>query len=215
MGLYALPTYSRRERPACAQRTGLAGGGSTWGTGWNEKESISGIRHRASDSLTSSFPIVHAVSDSGAVTSAGFLDRARAIMKALGPRGALHLRSSRTSVRRFHDLAVALARIQDASGCWLILNDRVDVALAAGARGAQLASHSISVEEALAVAPSLLIGASIHSVDEALAAEAAGAAWCVAGTVFETPSHAGRTPARIEFVEAVTRAVRIPVIAIG
>jgi len=59
------------------------------------------------------------------------------------------------------------------------------------------------------------VGASIHSVEEAQAAESAGASWCVAGTVFETPSHEGRPPARIEFVESVAKAVAIPVIAIG
>ena len=41
------------------------------------------------------------------------------------------------------------------------------------------------------------------------------AAWCVAGTVFETPSHAGQPGARIPFVEEVASAVKIPVIAIG
>lgn len=161
------------------------------------------------------FPVVHAVTDSGTVTQPGFIERARAIMRALGPRGAVHLRSSRASGRKFHELASRLASFQQETGCWLIVNDRVDVAAAVGARGIQLASHSLGIADALAVAPEIPVGASIHSIDEALAAEAAGAAWCVAGTVFETPSHAGREPARIEFVAAVTRAVRIPVIAIG
>ena len=161
------------------------------------------------------FPIVHAVTDSSALSSQGFLDRAYAIMKALGPRGALHLRSSRISGREFHELAVLLAARQKSTGCWLIVNDRVDVALAAGARGVQLASHSLRIAEALKAAPNLPVGASIHSVDEAIDAQKDGACWCVAGTVFETPSHEGRPPARVDFIAGVAKAVTIPVIAIG
>lgn len=161
------------------------------------------------------FPIVHAVTDSRAVLQKDFVSRAASIMRALGPRGAVHLRSSRLDGRRFHDIARELAVMQEESGCWLIVNDRVDVARSVGARGAQLASHSLEVADALLVSGDMPVGTSIHSVEEALAAEAAGAAWCVAGTVFETPSHSGREPARIEFIERVASAVSLPVIAIG
>jgi len=161
------------------------------------------------------FPIIHAVTDSASVSHEGFLDRAGAVMRALGSRGALHLRSSRISGREFHELAVLLAARQASTGCWLIVNDRVDIALAVGARGVQLASHSLHVPEALAAAPHLPVGASIHSIDEAIEVERAGASWCVAGTVFETPSHVGREPARLDFVAGVAKAVKIPVIAIG
>jgi thiamine-phosphate diphosphorylase len=161
------------------------------------------------------FPVVHAVTNSAAVRRPDFLATAERVMRALGPRGAVHLRSSQASGRRFHELAQALVVWQAETGCWLIVNDRVDVAAAVGAKGIQLASHSIRVPEARAVAGAIPIGISIHSTDEAIAAEAAGASWCVAGTVFETPSHAGRAGSRIPFVEEVARAVRIPVVAIG
>ncbi len=161
-----------------------------------------------------SFPVVHAVTDSGVVMHEGFLERASAVMRALGPRGALHLRSSRLGGRQFHEIATLLGMMQKTTGCWLIVNDRVDVAAAVGARGVQLASHSMGIRDALAVAD-IPVGASIHSVEEAIDAEKSGAAWCVAGTVFETPSHEGRSPARVEFVEQVVKAVKIPVIAIG
>jgi thiazole tautomerase (transcriptional regulator TenI) len=162
-----------------------------------------------------SFPVVHAVTDSGAVMQEDFLDRASSIMTALGPRGALHLRSSRIQGKRFHEIASRLALVQLSTGCWLIVNDRLDVAAGVKARGAQLASHSLTIADARIVCPSLPLGASIHSVDEAKEAEDSGASWCVAGTVFETPSHAGRPPARLEFVESVARAISIPIIAIG
>lgn len=161
------------------------------------------------------FPVVHAVTDSSSVAHSGFFDRACAVMRALGPRGALHLRSSRLSGREFHEIAVLLAARQKSTGCWLIVNDRVDVAVAVGARGVQLASHSLHVDEALRAARDVPVGASIHSVEEAVGAEKAGASWCTAGTVFETPSHRGRPPARVEFIASVSAAVALPVIAIG
>ncbi len=136
-------------------------------------------------------------------------------MTALGPKGAVHLRCSRASGRQFYEIAAQLAEMQQSTGCWLMVNDRVDVARAVGARGIQLASHSLQVAEALSVAPDTLIGASVHSVEEAVEAEKAGAAWCVAGTIFETPSHKGRPPARVEFVRKLAESVIIPVIAIG
>lgn len=168
-----------------------------------------------SEGAIADFPVIHAVTDSATVMRDDFLPRALCVMRSLGPRGALHLRSSRASGRRLHEIATTLAVYQKETGCWLIVNDRVDVALAVGARGVQLASHSLTVAEARVAAPAMLVGASVHSVKEAVDAEAAGASWCVAGTVFETPSHAGRVPARTDFIEEVVRSVRIPVIAIG
>jgi thiazole tautomerase (transcriptional regulator TenI) len=161
------------------------------------------------------FPVIHAVTDSAAVTREDFPERALGVMRALGPRGALHLRSSRASGSQLYDLAKTLVTFQNGTGCWLIVNDRVDIAAAVGAKGVQLASHSLAIADARLADRNLPLGASVHTVEEALEAEAAGASWCVAGTVFETPSHTGRIPARVEFIQKVAEAVRIPVIAIG
>jgi thiamine-phosphate diphosphorylase len=125
------------------------------------------------------------------------------------------LRSSRIGARKFFEIAALLAPRQKSTGCWLIVNDRIDIAAAVKAKGAQLASHSLCVEDALKVVTDIPVGTSIHSVEEAIEAERAGASWCVAGTVFETPSHEGRPPARIEFIERVAAKVTIPIIAIG
>jgi len=122
------------------------------------------------------FPIVHAVTNSAAVRRKDFLATAERVMRALGPRGAIHLRSSQASGRRFHDLAKELVVWQSETGCWLIVNDRVDVAAAVGAKGIQLASHSLRVPEARAVAGEVPVGISIHSIEDAIAAEEAGAA---------------------------------------
>src|SRR5687768_17736023 len=94
------------------------------------------VRHMSSPAMKD-FPIVHAVTDSGILTDEDFLPRALSIMRALGSRGALHLRSSKASGQTLHRLASALAVYQRGTGCWLIVNDRVDIAAAVGARGVQ------------------------------------------------------------------------------
>ena len=164
---------------------------------------------------SAALPFIHAVTNSAAVRRRDFLATAEKIMRVLGPLGAVHLRSSEISGRRFHDLASKLVTFQSETGCWLVINDRVDIAAAVGARGIQLASHSLRVHDARKVTGDTPIGISIHSVEEAKAAEAEGASWCVAGTVFETPSHEGRDGSKIPFIAELAREVTIPIIAIG
>lgn len=174
--------------------------------------------------------MLHAVTTDEIVGAADFLDRARGVMGALGPRGALHLRAPRAGGRRLHDLAAALLPGARATGCVLVVNDRLDVALAAGADGVQLTSRSLSAGDARAAAarsgaahppgagdgyPSFLIGASVHALDEARAAAAAGVDWVVAGHLFPTPSHAGAPGRGLAFLREVAGAVPCPVIGIG
>ncbi|CAA9328516.1 MAG: hypothetical protein AVDCRST_MAG11-2364, partial [uncultured Gemmatimonadaceae bacterium] len=111
--------------------------------------------------------------------------------------------------------AERLARVQELSGCWLVVSDRVDVALASRARGAQLTSRSLAPGDARRLAPQLRLGASVHSVADAEAAARARADWVVAGHVFATASHPGAPGRGGGFVRAVAAAVPVPVIAIG
>lgn len=163
----------------------------------------------------SALPVVHAVTSDEIVLRADFIDVACAVMAALGARGALHLRAGRISAARLQALAGGLEAAQAVTNAWLIVNDRVDLALGARARGAQLTSRSLRVADARRAAPALAIGASVHSLDEARAAASEGATWLVAGHVFATTTHPGEEGRGLAFLRAVTRAVPIPVIAIG
>ena len=136
-------------------------------------------------------------------------------MVALGARGALHLRTHRLSGAELHSLARRLAPVQERTHCWLVINDRVDVALATGARGIQLTSKSLTIPDAQAIAPGVPLGASVHSVEEVVEAERAGAAWAVAGHVYETATHPASEGRGVAFVEAVCENTSLPVIAIG
>jgi thiamine-phosphate diphosphorylase len=145
-----------------------------------------------------------------------FIDIACGVMRALGPRGALHLRAGGLGGARLQALAEALAAAQKITGAWLVVNDRVDLAMAVGARGAQLTSRSLAVDDARRTAPALALGASVHAVAEGTAAARAGADWLVASHVFDTRAQLpGRTERGIAFVEALTAASTVPVIAIG
>lgn len=126
-------------------------------------------------------PAIHAVTTDEIVARPDFIERAAGVMQALGTRGAVQLRAPRTSGGALYAIASALAELQDATGAWLVVTDRVDVALAARARGVQLTSRSMAVADALTVAPALAIGASAHSLSEARAACEARATWLVVG----------------------------------
>lgn len=104
----------------------------------------------------------------------------------------------------------------------IIVNDRIDVALAAGAAGVHLTEASVPAAEAVhwlrsGNAPrSFSIGASCHSVAAAIAAEKADANYIFFGPVYETPSKASfGEPQGLEKLSEACRSVRIPVLAIG
>jgi thiazole tautomerase (transcriptional regulator TenI) len=160
-------------------------------------------------------PLVHAVTTDEIVGRADFVDVACGVMSALGPRGALHLRANRATGARLQSLGETLAAAQLVTGAWLVVNDRVDVALAVRARGAQLTSRSLTAGDARRAAPALAIGASAHGVAEGVEAAEYGADWLVAGRVFAPSAQDGEDGRGMAFVEALIAAVRVPVIAIG
>jgi thiamine-phosphate diphosphorylase len=98
----------------------------------------------------------------------------------------------------------------------LIVNDRLDIAIVAGADGVQLSERGFTVEDALRVLPpAMLIGRSVHDITGARAAPDAGADYLLAGHIFDTPSKQG-TPGRgLGWLAELAQAVQVPVIALG
>src|SRR5207237_3678841 len=152
-------------------------------------------------------PVVHAVTNDEIMLRPGFLRRAMGIMRVLGDKGAIHIRSQLLDSPTLYSLTLALLELHDQTRCWCIVNDRVDIALACGVQGVQLTHKSISVPDVQRIAPTVRIGASVHSPDEAHDAEQAGADWCVAGHVFETPSHPGLPRRESNFIPDVVAVV--------
>jgi len=116
------------------------------------------------------------------------------------------------------DLAALCRRVRGLRPApFLIVNDRADVALAVGADGVQRTHASLSVEELRLIGDKRFrVGASVHSIDEAVAAAGQGADWIFFGPVYDTPSkRAYGAPQGLETLERVAAAVDVPVIAIG
>ena len=106
---------------------------------------------------------------------------------------------------------LAMVRAILAMGARVVVNDRADVAIAAGAHGVHLPEKSLSVEEARALlGPEGLVGASVHSVEGAVAK--AGADYLVMGPVWDSP---GKTACGIEVLAAAVRSVSTPIFAVG
>jgi thiamine-phosphate pyrophosphorylase len=99
----------------------------------------------------------------------------------------------------------------------VIVNDRLDVALAANAHGVHLGTHSMPVGLVRRLAPpGFRVGASCHSLEEAVAAQAAGADYLLLGPIFATPSKLPYgPPLGITKLAEVTQQVTIPVFALG
>lgn len=160
-------------------------------------------------------PRLHVIVPDEVASGPGFRRSARALRARGGAELALHLRTLRPSGRRLHELAVALAEDARRDGGWCVVNERVDVALTAGAQAVQLGRGALPVSEARALlADPVAVGASVHAAGEARAAVEDGASFLLLGTIFSTPSHPGRAPAGTDLVEAC-RGVGRPVIAIG
>jgi len=96
----------------------------------------------------------------------------------------------------------------------LLINDRIDVCLAAEADGVHLPSHRIApkrIKAALGV--QLIVGVSCHSIEEALQAEVEGADYVYLSPIFEKAGYA--PPLGLVALAEASRLVRIPVIALG
>ena len=112
-------------------------------------------------------------------------------------------------------LVSELLAVTRATPTRLVVNDRLDVALACGADGVHLRGDAIPIASARQLAPAgFLIGRSVHGVAEAIAA--AGADYLIAGTVFASVSKPGQAQRLgIAGLRSIVTAVDRPVLAIG
>lgn len=109
-----------------------------------------------------------------------------------------------------------LAVLCRARGVPFVVNDSVQIALAAGADGVHVGQKDMAAGRARALlGPDKIVGVSAHNAAEALAAQAAGADYLGCGAAFVTGTKTDAKPITRETLQAVTAAVKIPVVAIG
>jgi thiamine-phosphate pyrophosphorylase len=127
------------------------------------------------------------------------------------PGAAVQLRAKRLDGAALYAAAVQLRAVAPI----LLVNDRADVALAAGCDGVHLPARGLDVASARALlGPGRIIGVSTHSRDEAVAAARAGADYVVFGPIWATPGKA--PPIGLDALAEVVRACApIPVFALG
>ncbi len=113
-------------------------------------------------------------------------------------------------------VAREMARLCREREALFIVNDHVDLALACGAHGVHVGQKDLPVAEVRRlVPPEFIVGCSTNNVEEALAAQAAGASYVSVGRLFPTGSKQDTRPATLDTLRAVKAAVQVPVCAIG
>ena len=147
----------------------------------------------------------------------GRADPLPAIEAALrGGATMLQLREKRLDDEQLLALARSVKEITDRFGVPLIINDRADIAAAAGAAGAHLGPSDGDLRAARAMlGPDKILGATARTVEQALAAEAAGADYLGSGAVFGSPTKSDAVPMPLYLLREICGVVRIPVVAIG
>jgi thiamine-phosphate pyrophosphorylase len=136
---------------------------------------------------------------------------------AAGGVTAVQLREKNAGAREFFEQASELRQVASDLGIALIINDRVDIALACRADGVHLGQSDMHCARArLIVGKDSIIGVSVSTVDEAMEAEAEGADYLGVGPLFATLTKPDALPAiGLGVLRSIRRAVRIPLVGIG
>jgi thiamine-phosphate pyrophosphorylase len=129
----------------------------------------------------------------------------------------IQLREKDLPTRKLLDMAYWMLGLTKEYNAKLLINDRVDIALAVNADGVHLGQKSLPAHAVRKIAGNkLLIGVSTHSFDEAAGAEEDGADFITLGPIYQTPSKLKYgNPVGIDVLRRVKSRVSIPVLPIG
>ena len=160
-------------------------------------------------------PLLYLVTDRRLCAPGRLIDRVEAALR--GGVGAVQLREKDLDGGPLRDLAAALLPICRRFGAPLLINGRIDVALATDADGVHLPSDSFRPAEARSLlGPEKIIGVSTHHPEDVASAAVDGADYALFGPIFATPSKASfGEPQGLEQLRRAVASAPIPVIAIG
>jgi thiamine-phosphate pyrophosphorylase len=160
-------------------------------------------------------PAVHLIGDAALVPD--LVAAARRALAGVPPgAAAVHLREKALGGRALLALARALREATREAGQLLLVNDRLDVALLAGADGVHLPSAGVSPGDARALlGPAALVGVSCHSADDVRRARDGGADYATFGPVADTPSKRAYGPPVGLAALADAARLGLPLVALG
>lgn len=161
-------------------------------------------------------PPLYLITDRQQITAGRqFLDVVEELLQA-GVR-MLQLREKDLSAAELYPLAIKLRALTRQHNCLMLINDRVDLAMAVGADGVHLGGHSLpTLAVRRLLGPDKLIGVSTHAPQEILTAAKQGADFATFGPVFHTASKAAYgDPVGIEKLHQACNIRTIPVYALG
>ena len=167
-------------------------------------------------------PVICLVTDRRRLTGPGSDDGIEPLLSLIGQAAhagvdLIQIRESDLEDRALEDVVRQAVALTSATSTRVVVNDRVDVALAAGAAGVHLKETSMSSERVRQLAPKgWLVGRSVHNTTEAVRVTTPPVVdYLIAGTVFETRSKPGQAPMGLNGLAAMVHAVEVPVLAIG
>lgn len=139
------------------------------------------------------------------------------VLKAIeGGCTVVQLREKELDSRAFYETAAKVKAVCDHYQIPLIINDRVDIALAVDAAGVHLGQQDLPAKRVRELLPAgKLIGVSVATVDEAKKAIADTADYLGVGAMFATSTKVNTRPVSLETLSAITANVDVPVVAIG
>jgi len=128
----------------------------------------------------------------------------------------LQLREKELSGREYYSRALAVKKITDEFSIPLIIDDRVDIALAVGASGVHVGRDDLPVREAKRIlGAGKIVGATAKTVEQAIAAEQSGADYLGVGAIFPTTTKVITHITKVETLNEIGDMVKIPIVAIG
>ena len=128
----------------------------------------------------------------------------------------IQLREKELSTRAFYERAIALKKLTDNYHVPLIINDRIDIALAVDAAGVHLGQSDLPLEEARQIlVKDKIIGVSAKTVEQALKAQKDGADYLGTGAINPTSTKVITQLTPVATLKEICEAVKIPVVAIG
>ena len=128
----------------------------------------------------------------------------------------VQLREKEKTGKEYYELAVKVKAVTDRYRVPLIIDDRLDVAMASGAAGVHLGLTDLPIGAARsAMGQGKILGATAKTVEQAIAAEAAGADYLGVGAIYPTTTKVVTVITPIATLVDIARSVAIPVVAIG